>query len=490
MGGAKKRVRAKRWNVLVYLAGDNNLSEEMVWSLQEMKKAASARRVANALDLRTLFDARGQRPRRYDLIKGERHPEGSGDGTLETLAAPKSADASLPRFIGRGVREMPPASRLAVVLSGHGSGAVGDFLPDEEPASAISIPVLGGMLRKAAELRGSKIDLLGMDSCQMSSIEVAFEAEDSVQYLVASEGLVLNAGWPYHRVLEALAAPSRLAVSAARAVAAAYLAFYRDYELVGLSTDIAVTDLSRLSPLEDAVRELSALLRGVLAKLAPDGIEEAIELDELRRIESDVEADFARSVRDAVVLAHQSAQSYKCDRYTDLGDFVTQLLRFGRGWSQEPRALPIVEAGARLRDAIDEAVVLSGTTGAEFQHSRGLSIYFPWSPADYLPEYRNLRFHERTKWADFLETYLGATARMRRHQGECVKRHAKGTARDHKGRIVAAAPPRRSPVVPDVSARDVDAGTHRDVDAGTHRGKSCRSTMKNPPQGYYDDPAR
>jgi hypothetical protein len=36
------------------------------------------------------------------------------------------------------------------------------------------------------------------------------------------------------------------------------------------------------------------------------------------------------------------------------------------------------------------------------------------------------------------------------------------------------------------TTKDVEAGTRKDVEAGTRKGgKNCRSTMKNPPDGYY-----
>jgi hypothetical protein len=43
------------------------------------------------------------------------------------------------------------------------------------------------------------------------------------------------------------------------------------------------------------------------------------------------------------------------------------------------------------------------------------------------------------------------------------------------------------------TTKDVEAGTRKDVEAGTRKGlfpKTCRSTMKNPPDGYYPSPDR
>jgi hypothetical protein len=35
--------------------------------------------------------------------------------------------------------------------------------------------------------------------------------------------------------------------------------------------------------------------------------------------------------------------------------------------------------------------------------------------------------------------------------------------------------------------KDPEAGTRKDPEAGTRKGQGC-STMKNPPDGYYQDP--
>ncbi len=34
-----------KWTLLVYFAGDNNLTSEMVWGLQELQKTCAARKV-------------------------------------------------------------------------------------------------------------------------------------------------------------------------------------------------------------------------------------------------------------------------------------------------------------------------------------------------------------------------------------------------------------------------------------------------------------
>ncbi len=619
--------RKKPWTVLVYLAGDNNLTEEMVWNLQEMKKASSNEAIHNALNLVALLDPPGENPRRYEIVVGDRHPNQEGDGNLAALTAkefeydedaileilreqvagecvaalnldqaksselakalenypPVAADSAatilaadrdaaalakvarvlapqlgarlrfvsredtvsalVNRFLLEQVARLPLTDHYAVIFSGHGSGAVGDFLTDNDPKSAVSIPMLRTILGRVEsclrEKGRKKIQILGMDSCQMSTIEVAYEVQESVEYLVASEGGVLNTGWPYHGVLEAFAASAAGGANqsvnehVAHDVADNYSRFYRDYEVAGVSTDVAVCAVDRIGlpevepeagqwasyesesgkdKLAYWIQALASVMIDALGHLASDGMEEAVELGLFQRSNGGSDEAYAREIRSAIVAAHASAQSYKCDRYVDLYDFCQQLLRFcpkppnpGRRRDDHRKAGEwsevVHQACTNVLRAVENVVITSRYTGSEFQHSHGLSIYFPWAASDYLPDYRNLRFAQHTRWAEFLEAYLRVTARIRRDQRNRVRFLAHGLAPfgitslgEQPQPVVAEEPirrPRASLVVvgkPE-GTKDPEAGTRKDPEAGTRKGQGC-STMKNPPDGYYQDPQK
>jgi hypothetical protein len=140
---------------------------------------------------------------------------------------------------------------------------------------------------------------------------------------------------------------------------------------------------------------------------------------------------------DAIVLAHRDTQGYKNEQYADLWDFCDLL-------SERLKSLKeltgvdfdaIRTACEALRDSIDpkprtgetaselrkrrkQALVLrAGYCGAKFQHSHGLSIFFPWAKltdaagtAD-LDHYQLLDFAQRTAWDEFLRLYHHATIR-------------------------------------------------------------------------------
>ena len=66
---------------------------------------------------------------------------------------------------------------------------------------------------------GRPIDVLGFDACLMSMIEIGYELRDLAGHVVGSEQTEPGNGWPYDRVLRALAgapdmSPGQLSVAA------------------------------------------------------------------------------------------------------------------------------------------------------------------------------------------------------------------------------------------------------------------------------------
>src|SRR3990172_7622582 len=134
----------------VYLAGDNNLADEMVWNLQEMKAAASEPAVREGVDVEALFDPRGGAPRRYHFTASAEEP-----GSLPA-GKPVRPKAENPAKLLKQLVALRPEGRRVLVLSGHGSGAVGDFLDDKTEAASLSIPRLGKILER------TPLDILGL----------------------------------------------------------------------------------------------------------------------------------------------------------------------------------------------------------------------------------------------------------------------------------------------------------------------------------------
>jgi hypothetical protein len=435
-----ENVKQALWKVMIHMAADNNLKEECLWALTEILRVGPIPKV----DVIAQFDS-GDSINRYDFTKlrangnsnGNGTPGGSGQpgiaasptpkdhikiGALaeeipfkliprqnnghqskelliekvpapdaeviqdflhaaigSSAAIPAAAPSSNPGFTTNGSASQP---FNMLVLSGHGSGAVGDFFNTQNPPSALSMPdIRKEICEPLAQKLGRKIDVLGMDSCLMSMAEVCYELRNTVEYMVGSEGFEQNTGWPYHNILAALQAkPTMNPKEFACAIVKEYIHYYSDYTVAGVSVDQAACDLSQSERLKDAVTTLAQTLQDKLSD--PD-------------------------VENAILLAHWRAQSFKFEQYVDLWDFCDLL---ERGCADAE----VGTACEETKKAIEKFVLISCFSGAAFQHSHGLSVYFPWAKIDLdadLPAYKKLSFHKDTKWGDFLEAYGKKTQR-------------------------------------------------------------------------------
>jgi len=525
----------KKWTIMVYMAGDNNLADEMIAALQQIQSG----NLEDSFTLSVLFDPGG--PLKIVTRVGQRQSEresgieskGPVNGRLVLLDAPpfkrvikkaipastisqEGQETTLDTVPARRVRDIVQAfvrdtiisnqaDHYMLVLGGHGSGAVGDFLASNRSSSSLNIKdireILDGVrrdLRKGPfatkEVKFNGIDILGLDSCLMSMTEVAYEVR-SVKYLVGAEGFEPDNGWPYSRILERLndlakARKDSLKVNAeavdlldpksvAEIIVQTYADNYMDYTDADISTDLAALDLGDpIDHVKEKLKRLSAVLK--------------------REIKSD-------DARDVILLAHWESQGYKDEQYTDLWDFCNRLIaRSGK----LPGKQAIQAACKAVRDAIRNEnkepclVLRSCYTGAAFQHSHGVSVFFPWSRivdargTEDLAHYANLQFVKETGWGDFLEAYLDRTQRRVRSGAEKEvdppaddhKNGFKKSRLNHRRGLFSGNPGSRFSVAgerfdPDYDNMfDPDYDNMFDPDYDNMSGKAAKTIgMKNPP---------
>ena len=495
----------KDWTVMIYLAGDNNLSEECIWSIKEMYRAglntddialvaqidSRARRMQHfdigkdlhALRMETLNAAN----KTYRVVEGNAAPKQvlaanppplvSNDGrdgflssrghkvavakakkagyTTAAASVPTPPDSmatreALTSFIKRSTTEHP-AEHYLLILSGHGAGAVGDsFLVDGFPESAFSMGELYGALADAKV----QIDVLGMDACSMGMLEVGYQLSELVSFLVAAEGFELNTGWPYDKVLDTLNGnPTIQPAELAAKIVDDYTNYYSDYLMAGVSADLSVCDLTKSKELAGAVDRLAKLLTRNLPTAKGTYRDTA-----------------HHTVADALLLAHWRAQSYRFDEHTDIWDFCNLLEGDlnEKGYSDHGVARACVEVkklidGTRYAGTTSGYVVKSRHNGGSFQHSHGVSIYFPW--ATFRTAYSELSFAAATHWGEFLEAYVERTRRLpRAGSGERLP-VSREDARTGK--------------------RDVIAAGNRDAQTAGNKGDLMVPQVKNPPSHFY-----
>jgi len=404
------------WTVAVYLAGGENVSREMIPALHDMRDAALANR--HSLRLLAQFEPDGQAPRvfafdddlpqhfRVRTKRRGRAPTSHGLANYEyvidhdgAVSAEGPSSLTLLRdFVSMG-RSAAGEGPWMLVVSGHGSGAVGEFLGFREGREPLYLHDLKNALGPKGPGEREKIDVLGMDCCAMSMVEVAFELAPFARFLVASEGDILNHGWPYRAILESIV--DLEPEEAGEEIVHQFVGSYSDYSILDVASHCAVSDLERVPLLSEPIRRLSRLLTS--------------------RIEDP-------NVWRPVVLAHWEAQSYKIEEYVDLADFCDRL-RTHIG-SEDVR-----DACSDVIAAVGGVVGATAFSGSAFQFSTGLSIYFPWchdavrakhgsKGASDLESYQKLAFSRETGWGEFLEAYLWATRRAPRSApsgGEALK---------------------------------------------------------------------
>lgn len=420
----------KNWTVMVYLAGDNNLDGAGVVDLKEMKQVGSTAHI----NIVAQFDRQGAglRTKRYFIKKGGSLEQ----DVVGDLGETNTGDPQvLQDFITWGAAKYP-AEHYLVVVWNHGAGwddtniyrVVNRTLKlDVMRKNAVAARARGGafgtvashqiraisdrrfrralfgttvasairtraiafddnakdfldnlemkrLLASAKKTLKQKIDVLGMDACLMSMVEVGYQMRDSVSYTVGSEQVEPGDGWPYHTILAELAKKPTMSPSdLSKVIVKKYLASYPSAVPVTQSA----FDLTRSNAVATAIDQFAQVLMSNL---------------------SDPVA------RAAMLSARNQVQSYEVPDYIDLVDFAKLL--------HAQTTVPAIKTACQ--NVIDVAkvgqfVVASGYKGSSMAGSNGVSIYFPTRKIS--PLYAKLDFVQQTTWDEFLRAYLNATTR-------------------------------------------------------------------------------
>ena len=426
-----KTQASKRWTIMIYLCGDSSLDAAGIADVTEMKQ------VGSSADINVLaqVDRAGSKSKttRYYLQKGT----SLAKDAVQSLGETNMGDPRvLADFLTWGIKNYP-ADHYMVVLWNHGAGwddsniyTGGDAFGGAPPPIMRKGIVLRGSARAAtrgalnsrnvaigvhrarralfastvknAVTRGiafddeakdfldnvemkrvlmgvkkvlkRKIDILGFDACLMSMAEVAYQVKDAVNFSVGSEETEPNEGWPYNRVLKALAAkPAMTPRDLAAIVVTQYLASYGTNENVTQ----AAADLSQLDGLAAAIDKLAKALRAAMGDSA---------------------------VHSALMTARAQVQEYEppYDEYCDLVDLCSLI-------SHHANKADITTACDGVKAAVAKAVINAGAKGKAVANSHGLSIYFPKKKLCSL--YATLDFAKKNAWSAFLADYVASTSR-------------------------------------------------------------------------------
>lgn len=433
----------EKWTVMFFFASDNTLSPSALPQLKAIKaagrsedvkvlvyfdpneKGAPTRVFAINEDPASAAASSGITVLASDYLEPKNiQPKGADSKAfLDSLQPPNDelkADTALEQFLGF-CSEAYPADHYMLFLVGHGLVVGRDaFLPDDNPTSAIGLKKLGEILNRFNHKIGKdKLHLIGMHSCSMSSVEIAYELKGTACYMLASQGLSFVGAWPYRqlvtKIYNDIALAGKTDVPALmKGLQTLCIQYSVDFMHAGYSSDMCLCSLdeNRVNALNKPISALSQALQ--------DGMT-------LPRC------------RDLIVLAHWRAQSYWQETYTDLCDFCLCLKRLckdpfddKKSFDADVKRMAIINACDTVIETLKPdctgPIVCTDYVGPDLQYSHGLSIYFPWSEprADendkVMDQYTDYAFTEaltaQPTWLQFLKTYFNKTERPNRMKEE------------------------------------------------------------------------
>ncbi len=414
------------WTILIYMAGDNNLDDFGGDDIQEMKHVGSSDRIHVIVQRDTA--AAGVPTQRYRVRKGTSAQEDvvatlgeTNTGDPKVLADflqwgranyPAKRTMAVLWNHGAGWDDTdiyaeaqrrglnPPEARPASGETPRRSGARGRLiLPggfvhrsaarrrfrgpffltafqiekrraiafDDNAQDFLDSVEMKKVFGNAAKAAKRKFDVIGMDACLMSMVETGIQLQKAGQVFCGSQEIEPGEGWPYHRILQALAdKPTMDGRELATLIVKQFVASYAKSKAVTQSA----FDLATLKSVQQAVDELGS----ALAK-AYTG------------------TDFA--LQGAIHNARLRAQGYEHPDYVDLADFCGLLA------ANVPACKTIAQ---KVQNAVAACVIANSAPHAQVKGSHGLSIYLPLGIVS--PHYKKLDC-AKGGWAKFLASRNG-----------------------------------------------------------------------------------
>jgi hypothetical protein len=397
-----------RWTFMVYMAGYNSLSKAAGVDIDEMRKVGSS----DAVQVRVFVK---------QLEGGAHHIAVAKDGANEQSEALGDRDSGDPQTVVDFVRwavASAPAERYALVLWNHGSGwepqdfeaiyshvrggdadtAVREFgfranqpiarafftttlkefvalehderaiCSDDGTGHSLDTIELGNLVALLTKELGRKLDLVGMDACLMSNLEVAYEIREHTNAVVGSEELEPNAGWPYAEILGALGAdPAMDGPALAKTIVESYVGSYKNSDSQWPVTQCAVA----AGAVDEFSRALDALSTA-LQKQAQTAWPPLLQA-QIRSVSFDMKLIDLKSFCDNLVVS-------------DAGDEVKRAAT---------DVLAAIKPGTY--------VLAEGHLGGRVDPCGGVTVYFPAPGESISKYYADLAFAKAHGWDDFLQ---------------------------------------------------------------------------------------
>jgi hypothetical protein len=376
------------WSFLIYIAGDNDLSDHGLADIRELCNEGASDKVRVLVEIDTAGEYDGSL--RYEIQKKETPGVPAPRTVIARLPEHDSGDPkALLNFLIWGLQRCEDTLPIAVVW-GHGSGfrtsdrdVAYDYFGTSLDMTEIR-EILDKTRRRMMREKPRMLEILGFDACLMSMIEIGYEFRDYVKILVGSQQTEPAEGWPYDKVLARLKHYAPDPASFAKEIVRAYIEFCKKnhhYNVTQSAVDLGLTQAA--VPL---IHDVGGLLGDLVGR------------DPARH----------RQMREIRL----KVQNFASADYIDLIHFLQCVEKATPAFSD-----PIVEAAARARRATRNCILnkpKEGRYGEQVKDAHGLSVWFPNRMElfeHYRPKYAALEFAKDPKgnhesgWLRFLDTY-------------------------------------------------------------------------------------
>lgn len=405
----------KKWTVLYYFAGNNNIADDTLIKMSRLERFGSDENVNVVTQVgqpenspypgatRFLVEKNPNPGPEPVPLQSRKRPVVYGASSAVTLrTAPPlisppveklgpvnmAEPEALADFVSWGMKTYP-AEHYMVVLMDHGYGFLGT-VQDDKSGKLMSVPEVGDALAEAEKKTGQKADIVGFDSCLMQQAEVAHQIGDHAGYIVGSEEVEYPFGFPEGRMVGRL--EEELKKGGVEPDRLARLMVEEGTKDSSMKT-ISAVDLSEMKALEQAVDGLAGVL-----------MNSSVSKETLRKIIASTQAYCSVFPEDKL-----------CTNYRDLYDFCQKLIQ-----SPDIKDSKVMEAALKTADVLQKAVIAQKQPGEGLENSHGLSIYLTADgiPASYEEKnnrlqtkpkeaYLNLSLSQKTRWDEFLQ-WVGA----------------------------------------------------------------------------------
>jgi len=394
------------WTVMVYLDGDNSLESAAIDTFLNLASVGSSPQVKIAvqMDRIGIDDRYGNWTdcKRFYILKDiTPTPE---NATQDLGEIDMGEPETLKDFVNWTMNNYP-ANRYFLVLWDHGAGFMGFCFDITNLGNSLSLPELSQALNGLP----ATIDVILVDACSTSMIEVAYQIKDYANLLIGPEDLGYEPA-PYKDYLSDLASNSTMSPKAfAKEVVTNYINWCSSAANIQNAT-LSATDLTKITSVTAAIDDY------------------ALELEEKET-----------TFHEQISLARNFTEGYQGPYEKQTGNFI-DLYHFAQLAYEYVHDPELQAAAIQLMTSLSIGNAIVADANKAHPNSHGLSIFFPDENEKYNAfgdTYEKTDFTKDTLWDKFITYHMtGSVLTIHTPQpGNLVKFDDVSYATDGSGKI-------------------------------------------------------